>query len=144
MTFREAVRTCVREKYADFRGRASRSEYWWFQAAFFLFLAIPIVMVIVGMMNDSDGLTFTGLALGGLIVLALFIPGLSVTARRLHDLDYSGWWYLLYLVLSNFPYVGFAVTIGGLVFVCRRGTKGPNRFGDDPLDPIGHLAEVFS
>lgn len=144
MTFSEAVRVCLREKYADFRGRASRSEYWWFQAGFFLFLSIPIAMVFVATINDSDGLFFSGFILGGIIFLGLFIPGLSATARRLHDLGYSGWWYLLYLVLSNIPYVGFAVSIAGLVLLCRRGTQGPNRFGDDPLDPTGHLAEVFS
>ncbi len=55
--------------------------------------------------------------------LALLLPGLAVAVRRLHDVDRSGWWYLLVLV----PVVGIVVLV---VWFCRKGTAGPNRFGD--------------
>jgi uncharacterized membrane protein YhaH (DUF805 family) len=60
-----------------------------------------------------------------LVNLALFLPSLAAHVRRLHDKDYVGWWVLLWLV----PVIGWIVLI---VWYCRRGTAGPNRFGDDP------------
>lgn len=60
------------------------------------------------------------------MALGLFLPALSVAVRRLHDLDRTGWWYLIILV----PLIGLIVL---LVFFVTRGTSGPNRFGPDPL-----------
>ena len=147
MTFTEAVRTCLREKYATFSGRAARSEYWWFQLFYWIFIVVAAA-VIFGLGGDEgagfNSLGTVALIVFGIIFLGLIIPMLSVTVRRIHDLGYSGWWYLAYIILSAIPYIGALVGIGGLVVACLRGTQGPNQFGDDPLNPTGNLREVFS
>ena len=120
-------------KYATFSGRARRAEYWWFALGYLIVLTVASVI---------DGVLGTGLGMGigilyVVVVLAVFIPSLSVTVRRLHDLDKSGWWMLLTFV----PLIGAIVL---LIWFCTQGTAGPNRFGADPLDPAGDVAEVFS
>ncbi len=67
----------------------------------------------------------TGGPITALVGLGLFLPGLAVTVRRLHDTDRRGWWILLGLI----PIIGIIVLI---VFYCTAGTPGPNRFGPDP------------
>jgi uncharacterized membrane protein YhaH (DUF805 family) len=64
--------------------------------------------------------------INSLVNLALFLPSLAVSVRRLHDLDRSGWWILLVFVIL----IGWIVLI---VWNCTKGTPGPNRFGPDPL-----------
>ena len=63
--------------------------------------------------------------ISALVSLGLFLPGLAVAVRRLHDVDRSGWWLLLAFV----PLIGIIVLI---VWWCTEGTRGPNRFGPDP------------
>ena len=129
MDFGEAVRTCL-SKYATFEGRASRSEYWWFRLAVMLFvIAVEIVGGILGHVST---------ALGGLVVaagmLAVIVPDICVTVRRLHDTNRSGWFF----------WIGLIPLIGGillLIWFCSRGTSGPNDYGDDPL--AEGLAETF-
>ncbi|MFO6465800.1 DUF805 domain-containing protein [Jannaschia sp. KMU-145] len=127
MTFTDAVRTVLREKYATFSGRAARSEFWWF----YLFtlvagLAISLIdRVIFGVNEDGD---VNGL-FGFVFALAIIVPSIAVAIRRLHDRDRSGWWMLLCLV----PLIGGLILI--FAFWIRRGTEGPNRFGPDPLAP---------
>jgi uncharacterized membrane protein YhaH (DUF805 family) len=72
--FGDAIGTCW-NSYANFHGRASRSEYWWFYLFVFIFSCIPLI---------------------GLASIILVIPQLAVTARRLHDINRSGWWVLLW------------------------------------------------
>jgi uncharacterized membrane protein YhaH (DUF805 family) len=102
--FVDAIKTCFR-KYAVFEGRAGLAEYWWF----FLFLVLCMFVVWIPF-------------LGWLLLLALIIPSISVTVRRLHDTDRSGWWYLITFV----PLVGFIVLV---IFLVQKGTEGKNRFG---------------
>jgi uncharacterized membrane protein YhaH (DUF805 family) len=64
--------------------------------------------------------------ISSLFGLAVFLPGLAVAIRRLHDLDRTGWWILLSLI----PIVGWIILI---IWDCTKGTNGPNRFGPDPL-----------
>lgn len=78
------------------------------------------------------------IVLWGLVVL---IPGIAVTIRRLHDRDMSGWWYLGFIVASFIPFVGFVASIALLVLMFLPGTEGPNRFGEDPKNPVS--ASVF-
>jgi len=114
----------VLKKYADFSGRASRREYWWF--VLFSTLASLILAVVdsaLGTFNDQAGMGM----LGGLYALLVLLPTIGVQVRRLHDVDRSGWWLLLYLV----PLLGMIVI---LVFACMKGTPGSNRFGLNPLD----------
>ncbi len=90
MTFQQSVVTCLK-KYFVFSGRASRSEFWWFQLFVFLINAI------------LSALGF--LTLQSLVGLALFMPGLAAACRRLHDSGRTGWWLLLILV----PVVGWII-----------------------------------
>jgi len=117
MGFGEAIKTCFR-KYADFKGRARRPEYWWW----YLFLTlVNIGLTIIDLVIAAAGGPGILSSLGS---LALFLPWLAVSVRRLHDTDRSGWWMLLLLLLV----IGWIIL---LVFFCLRGTDGPNRFGSD-------------
>ena len=98
MTFQESIQVCFK-KYADFTGRASRSEYWWF--ALFVFLA-------------SAGTSIISQVASGLFSLATLLPSLAAGARRLHETGRSGWWQLLWLV----PVIGWIVVI---VFLAQEG-----------------------
>jgi uncharacterized membrane protein YhaH (DUF805 family) len=104
MTFGESISTCFK-KYASFDGRAVRSEYWWF--VLFTFLA-------------SAAAGYVSQAASGLFSLAVLLPSLAVGARRLHDIDKSGWFLLLWFI----PVIGWIVL---LVWAIQEG-KEPNRF----------------
>ena len=110
----EAV-SSVFSKYATFSGRARRSEYWWFYLAYFL------VAVVATIIDGILGVTI----LEVILVLAVLIPGLAVSVRRLHDVGRSGWWLLIGLI----PLVGAIVL---LVFACQDSQAGPNRWGPSP------------
>lgn len=119
-------------KYAVFQGRARRAEYWLF------YLLVIVIAVILG---AADGVTGTvspqaGLGLlSGIFSLAILVPSLALSFRRLHDTNRSAWWLLIALI----PLIGGLVLF---VFTCLPGTKGPNRYGDDPKAPS--LAETFA
>ena len=124
MSFVEAVQTCVAQKYATFGGRARRSEYWYYT----LFsLLVSLVASIVGgaLFVHAEGDINI---LSALVSIALFLPGLGVAIRRLHDIGKSGWWYLIALV----PFIGWIVL---LIFMCRDSDRGPNQFGPSPKYP---------
>jgi uncharacterized membrane protein YhaH (DUF805 family) len=113
-------------KYATFGGRARRAEYWWF---FVFNLIVSIVLAIVDMVVfGSEWLkSYGGIGpLGAIFSLALLVPGLAVSVRRLHDRDKSGWFLLIGLI----PLVGGIIL---LVWFVQRGTVGDNRFGPDPV-----------
>ncbi len=112
----------VLKKYAVFSGRARRKEYWYFS----LFnLLITIVLAVI------DGMTGTLIAeaniglLGGIYALAILIPFLAVSVRRLHDTDRSGWWLLIALI----PLIG-AIVI--LVFMVQDSKPNENQYGSNP------------
>ena len=109
MTFGESIRICL-TKYADFEGRASRAEYWWF----FLF----------AMLAQAAG-SIINSALGGLIALALLLPAVAVGARRLHDIGRTAWWLLIGLI----PLVGPLVL---LYWFVQPGNQGANDYGELP------------
>lgn len=106
----------VWKNYANFNGRASRQEYWMF------FLVNILIAFVLGI---ADGALFGQQVLGLVYILAVLLPSLAVGARRLHDTDRSGWWQLIGLI----PLVGGVVL---LVFFALQGTRGDNRFGEDP------------
>lgn len=121
MGFREAIASAL-NGYVRFSGRSSRSEYWWFALAVALgHMAIGLVEGAVGLLTGEVGI------LGLLFSLVILLPSLAVSVRRLHDVDRSGWWLLLWFI----PLIGLIVL---LVWACTRGTPGDNRFGPDPLD----------
>jgi uncharacterized membrane protein YhaH (DUF805 family) len=118
MTFQQAIISGLRH-YAVFSGRAPRSAYW------FWVLFICLVGLAAGMI---DAMLFPGKESGPfnqLTFLVLLLPGLAVGARRLHDIDRSGWWQLLTLTVIG--------VIPLLIWSCMKGTDGSNRFGPDPL-----------
>ena len=111
MSFTESIGTCFR-KYVDVNGRGSRSEFWYFQL--FLFVLITISQFI-----DSTGTVYMVVALGTLL------PSICATVRRLHDVNKSGWWFLLV-----FTCIGIIPLI---IWEATKGTSGSNEHGDDPL-----------
>jgi uncharacterized membrane protein YhaH (DUF805 family) len=120
MTLLEAVKMSL-ARYASFGGRARRSEYWYF--ALFHWLAI----LLAGVVSYLVMLAIPALAiiLYSIVIFGTLLPHLAVSVRRLHDINKTGWWYLLGCV----PLLG---TIVLLVWFCTDGTRGPNRFGADP------------
>ena len=111
----------VWKKFADFNGRARRKEYWMFV------LFSVIISVVLGVIDGVAGTPSAGGygLLGGLYVLAIFVPALAVTVRRLHDTNRSGW----FILLGFIPCIGIIILI---VFYAEDGTKGSNQFGSDP------------
>ena len=119
---------CMRH-YADFSGRASRSEYWLFVLIFFIIYAVCFALDY-----NVIGIGPSGIPPLTLIAyLVHFVPGLAVLVRRLHDIDRSGWWLLISLV----PVLG---SIWLLVLLCSEGTYGPNEYGPNPNVPYATQA----
>lgn len=115
------------KRYTQFNGRASRSEFWWFQL-FIVIVSIPLyVLGFIAGYTESQVLALASTGLSVVMWLALIVPLIALTVRRLHDTDRSGWWYLLMLV----PFVGLVV----LVFMLLPGSPGNNRFGS----PVPHV-----
>lgn len=117
------------KRYADFNGRSRRKEYWMFmllQAIVLLVLGglFGIAAALMGGENGPGALAWLVAAVIGIVVLALIVPSIAVTVRRLHDQGKSGWFYLISLV----PYVGGFIV---LVFMCLEGTPGPNEYGEN-------------
>lgn len=138
VSFTQAVKNSLTYcKHFDFKGRSCRSEFWWFQLFqcliyFFInFIGFCISRMRVG---ETMVVLIVGIiSLLSLIVLVLlFYAHILMIIRRLHDRNMRGWWYLI-----NFIPGGILVF---LVLVCLKGTKGPNRFGPDPLGEMQSVA----
>ncbi len=112
----------VLKKYAEFNGRARRKEYWYFMLFNFL---ISIFLAAIDFVSGSFNVeTGVGL-LSGIYSLAVLIPGISVTVRRLHDTDRSGWWLLIPLI----PIIGGIVLF---IFMVQDSASGDNQYGPNP------------
>jgi uncharacterized membrane protein YhaH (DUF805 family) len=116
MNFATSVRTCMGPKYAQFGGRASRSEFWWFDSL------VSALYVLSFLILPGTAMVITVV----LVLICTLIPHLAASVRRLHDTGRSGLWVLIGLV----PYVGGLILLGMLVF---RGVPGENEYGADPL-----------
>ncbi|WP_380176716.1 DUF805 domain-containing protein [Kineococcus sp. DHX-1] len=120
----EAV-TSVFRNYANFSGRARRAEYWWYT------LALAILGFVYGVISGvADGSGASGLAnvltiLFGLVYLAIIVPTIAVTVRRLHDTGKSGFFWFIGLI----PFVGGIILI---VFCAQDSVPGPNQYGPNP------------
>ncbi len=111
----------VLKKYAVFGGRARRKEYWMYSLFnIIILITLGVIEGIAGSNPESGG---SVLAL--LYFLAVILPSLAVTVRRLHDTGKSGWWALIGLV----PMIGAIVF---LVFMVQDGQAGDNQYGPNP------------
>jgi len=106
MNFGQSIAVCF-SKYVDFKGRASRSEYWWF-ALFYV-----IVTIVAGKISVN---------LDALVSLILLLPSIAVATRRLHDTNRSGWWQLI------------AITIVGMIpliiWLASKTIEEDNKYGE--------------
>ena len=172
------------KRYAEFSGRSRRQEFWMFMLLQFLIWTVAVIAMMVmgfgalsmGGVNPDGTPRVAGVAglfasmgifflIFGLIWLALFIPSIAVSVRRLHDTDRTGFWLLLppaiyvlaiavmlagaanqsgttaaiAIVLSLLQWVASIVL---LVFYCLPGTNGPNKYGPDPLGGVGNLSQT--
>ena len=115
MDMQKSIKICFK-KYANFNGRASRSEYWWFQL---FYIIVAFVAVIFDSMYIDNSQTMGPLEL--VTTLALLLPALAVTARRLHDVGRSGWWMLIFItVIGMIPLLIWYISVG---------TKSKNKYG---------------
>jgi uncharacterized membrane protein YhaH (DUF805 family) len=119
MNFVEAIKSGF-SHYVTFSGRASRSEYWYW-VLFAALGGLVTAVIDAAIFGYHAGVS----PLNSIFGVAVFLPGLAVAARRLHDTDRTAWWLLLALTG-----IGAIVLI---IWFCFKGTPGPNRFGPDPL-----------
>ena len=113
MGFTQSISTCM-GKYANFHGRATRSEFWWF----YLFVVlVGLGASIVGGIADPTA----GSVLNLIVSLIFLVPELAVGSRRLHDTDRSGWWQLI-----AFTIVGIILLI---IWYASEGKKESNKYG---------------
>lgn len=126
MGFGEAV-SAFWKKYATFKGRARRSEYWFITLFLFLTNLAAAAIDLVLMQGDVDRFIANGG--GGIVgliwILVTIVPALAVLVRRLHDTGKSGWWVLIGLV----PFAGGIVL---LVFTLQDSVAGANTYGESP------------
>ena len=157
MVFDDAVKLGF-SNYVNFSGRACRSEYWYW--VLFTIIGVIASRIIDGVIGGPRGWIYA------IFSLATLIPSWTVLVRRLHDVDRSGWWALLGL-LCAIPLLGwliflFAIPLTGrlippvgwwtiallqlvgaiilLIWLCTKGTDGPNRFGPDRLAELGQIS----
>lgn len=121
MSFQEAIKA-VLGNYATFEGRARRSEYWYWTLAVVL---AEVVILILSALNKS-----VGQVLYVVLILAVLVPSLAVTVRRLHDTGRSGWWILVGLI----PFIGAIILI---VFAVQDSQPGANEYGPSPKGDAG-------
>ena len=111
MNFQSSIKTCF-NKFAVFSGRASRSEFWFFVLFGFLggIITIIIDVMILGYPYEENG------PINLIFSVAIIIPSIAVAARRLHDINKSGWWQLLWITI-----------IGGILLIIWHATEGENK-----------------
>ena len=123
MNFLEAVKSFF-VRWNDFKGRSSRSEYWW--AILFINIANIVLNMLSTTLQQSESVITLVLLLLILGLLLFMLVGIfSLIARRLHDINKSGWWYLLvFTIIGMIPL---------LYWFVQKGDEADNRFGSDPL-----------
>lgn len=117
VTFKEAVERTLKLNYCNFSGRASRSEFWWFQLFYFILSAV-ISILLCWSENVAQIVSY-------LIGLALLLPSLGLAVRRLHDIGKSGWWFFI----SFIPIVGAIILI---IWWCKDSQMETNEYGPVP------------
>ena len=118
VSFPDAIRLGF-QHYFDFRSRSTRAEYWWW-----------VLFVIL----SQQALNVVNIRIGILFGLAVLIPGLALGTRRLHDINKSGWWLLMWfgIFLIRFGIFLIAPVIVLIVWHTKRSDEGTNKYGPDP------------
>jgi uncharacterized membrane protein YhaH (DUF805 family) len=140
------------KNYAGFSGRAPRAEFWWF------YLLLVVAYLVAMIIDSLVGFTLLGPygIITALVAIAFLVPYLAVLVRRLHDTERSGWWILLpvvpyaivgflsgrmaaspadesaFTMIAIFGLIALVAIIVLIVFLVLPGTKGPNKYGEDP------------
>ena len=131
MGFMDALTTVFRNKYATFSGRASRSEYWWGYLGYFVIATVLQIFALVGgiaLIDAGELALLPGLiALGGIV--AMIIPTIAVSVRRMHDTGKSGWMLLILII----PCIGFILWI---VWMVEDGQAHDNAYGPVPTNTM--------
>ena len=123
MNFLNAVKSYF-VRWNDFKTRSSRSEYWW-ATLFSVLVSLVSELVNVAIASNPSALTLTIAILVLILLIFMMIASLALVVRRLHDIDKSGWWYLLiFTIIGIIPLI---------IWFCSKGTEGENRFGENPL-----------
>ena len=144
--FKDYFLGTIKNRYAQFEGRARRSEYWYF--TLFVIIIYFILGLLSGLLSGAlmsgtdSALGLMPMALIGIFLLAIIIPSIALVVRRLHDTGKSGWWYFISLI----PFVGSIVII---VFLCTDSQSGTNEYGPNPKEIGGatasdHLIQDYS
>lgn len=116
------------DNYVNFSGRASRSEYWYFVLLnFIISMVFYIITFVLASNGVSDGLTVVQV-LSWLVSLALFLPGLGVSVRRLHDIGKSGWWLFIILIPCCIGLIWL------VILMCKGSEMDENEYGPVPED----------
>lgn len=153
MNIQQSISTCLRRSF-DLSGRASRSEYWWFA------LVISVISAVIkGYVEFNKDIGLIPALIIMVISFGLLIPATSVTVRRLHDLNYSGWILVAFALISFMPITAlllmsqfsmsheiqssviiwmivftYGAYLASIYFLAKKGTSGPNQYGPDPLN----------
>ena len=118
VSFPDAIRLGF-QHYFDFRSRSTRAEYWWWV------LFVILTQQVLNVVNIRIGILFG---------LAVLIPGLALGTRRLHDINKSGWWLLMWFGIFLIRF-GIFLIVPGIVLIARhtkRSDEGTNKYGPDP------------
>jgi len=122
----------IKNRYAKFDGRASRSEFWYFVLFYFianLILALVDTFIINPMLGATPEQAMQGGILEIIFALAMLVPSLALAIRRLHDIGKSGWWYLIVFI----PLIGLLAL---LYFFVQDSQPGNNQYGPNPKSLI--------
>lgn len=165
MGFFKTGLNCLTKKYFNFSDRSPRREYWSFVVVSsllsFLFSFMGGLFFFISFANQLEGVGVLKLLFGYylffiILFLAMIVPGLSIWFRRIHDLNYSGWWIFIpsisysvcmialgYVAQGGFSYLVFTAmgALSAIIYfvvwlkaMFQKGTKGDNKYGSDPLE----------
>ena len=135
MIFVSAITTCLR-KYVVFSGRATRAEFWWWVLA--VMIASVVLSIVDGVVSAATGGKFED-ALSTIFSLAVLLPNLAVTSRRLHDIGKSGWWQLVWILAVAGAWAVLAIMVISVVVKISLGQF----FGDWTFDETA-ASDIFA
>ena len=146
------VLNCITQKYLKFQGRTSRKELWLFLiCSMLLMFILEGIFFILSILASSgyilkDTSFLLKLSINSLFVIFFTIPMITVIVRRLHDVNFSGWWYLYLSIpitigsgitrynIDKLFYVSIALLILFIFLMCKKGTPTTNKYGEPPVD----------